>query len=399
MIFTRLTIVIVLVFRGFLNEIPGAAKMKKTYRLGVIGFAHMHVNGLIDAFDKLSNIEWIACADTVPDVPSISSESGTRQYSLKSAHEKTGIPKVYDDYREMLDKESLDIIIFCPENAKHGEVAEAIAARGIHMLTEKPMAATLSEALRMVRAAKANDVSLLVNWPTTWSPAVRKMKLVLDEGLIGNILEVKYRNGASMGPLAYGQEITDAEKGAEWWHQSEPGGGALLDYCCYGACLARWFIGESAVAAYGIKANLNSHYGDAEDNAIITVRFPGALAILEGSWTTWNVGIPTGPIVYGTKGTLVAGSRMNDDGRRVPVVEVYTSRGYGKPDEVLEGDPLPEGRDTLAREFIYHLETGELPHPTMEMMQNLEAMAILDAGIRSAASGKLELVNNVTWCI
>ena len=104
--------------------------MKKTYRLGVAGFAHMHVNGLIDAFDKLPNIEWVACADTVPDVPSISSERDTRQYNLKRAHEKTGIPKVYDDYREMLDKESFDIIIFCPENAKHGEVAEAIAARG-----------------------------------------------------------------------------------------------------------------------------------------------------------------------------------------------------------------------------------------------------------------------------
>ena len=65
----------------------------------------------------------------------------------------------------------------------------------------------------------------------------------------------------------------------------------------------------------------------------------------------------------------------------------------------LEGDPLPEGRETLAREFIHHLETGEPLHPTLEMMQNLEAMAILDAGIRSAASGKMELVNNITWCI
>ena len=77
----------------------------------------------------------------------------------------------------------------------------------------------------------------------------------------------------------------------------------------------------------------------------------------------------------------------------------HTSRGYGEPDDILEGASLPEERDSLAKEFIYHLETGEPPHPTMEMMQNLDAMAILDAGIRSADSGKLELVNNVTWCI
>jgi predicted dehydrogenase len=76
------------------------------------------------------------------------------------------------------------------------------------------------------------------------------------------------------------------------------------------------------------------------------------------------------------------------------VVEVYTTRGYslGKPDQVVEGEPLPKDRTTLAQEFIHHLETGEPLHPTLDMMQNLEVMAILDAGIRSAASGKLELV-------
>jgi len=374
--------------------------MSPTYRLGVIGFAHMHVNTLIDHFAELPNVEWVACADMVPAVPSISEEPSTRKANLKRARKQTGIPKVYEDYWEMLEKEAFDIIIFCPENARHGEVAEAIAAAGVHMLTEKPMAASLSEALRMVRAANAAGVELMINWPTTWSPAIRKMKDLLDQGVIGDVWEVKWRNGASMGPLAYGQQITGPEKGAEWWHQAAPGGGALLDYCCYGACLARWFIGEPAVATWGIKANMTSHYGDADDNAIITVRFPKALAILEGTWTTWNVGVPTGPIVYGTQGTLVASARMVED-KHVPVVELYTSRSHGliEPDQVLEGDPLPEGRETLAKEFIHHLETGEPLHSTLEMNFNLEAMAILDAGIRSAASGKMELVNDVAWCI
>lgn len=49
--------------------------------------------------------------------------------------------------------------------------------------------------------------------------------------------------------------------------------------------------------------------------------------------------------------------------------------------------------------MIHHLEAGDPPHETMEMVQNMEAMAILDAGIRSAASGKLELVNDATSCI
>jgi len=379
--------------------------MSKTYRVGAIGFAHMHINHLLDEFARLPNIEWVACADTVPAIPPLSSKPSTRAANLNYAQEVIGIPKVYEDYQALLDQEALDLVVFCPENARHGEVAAAIASKGIPMLTEKPMAASLAEALGMSRVAKANNVSLMVNWPSTWSPAIRKMKTLLDEGIIGQVWEIKWRNPGSMGPLAYNQGdnvLTDPEKGSEWWHQSAPGGGALLDYCCYGACLSRWFLGEPAVAAMGMKANLNSHYGDAEDNAVITVRFPKALAILEGTWTTWHPGVPAGPIAFGTQGTLVATTRADPDGGRPqPVVNVYTSRGYdpAKPDQVIPGDPFPEGRATLAEEFIYHLETGDPLHPTLDMSFNLEAMAILDAGIRSAASGQIELVNDATWCI
>ena len=144
--------------------------MSRTYRLGVLGFAHMHVNALMDRFAELPNVEWVACADTVPAVPTISEARSTRKANVRRAQEHTGIPKVYEDYREMLETEAFDIIIFCPENARHGEVAEAIAAAGAHMLTEKPMAASLSGALRMVRAASAAGVELMINWPTACRP-------------------------------------------------------------------------------------------------------------------------------------------------------------------------------------------------------------------------------------
>ena len=375
--------------------------MTKTYRLGALGFAHGHIFGLMNAFSKLPNVEWVACADTIPTVPT---NLGRGDKAISRAQEVSGgIPRIYEDYHEMLDKESFDIVIFCPENARHGEVAEAIAAKGAHMVTEKPMADTLSGALRMVRAAKANDVSLMVNWPTTWSPAIRKMKELIDQGVIGEIWEVKWRNGGSMGPLSYSKpEPPGSEKGTSWWHQNETGGGALLDYCCYGSCLSRWFIGEQAVSAMGISANLRSHYGNADDNAVITVQFPQALAILEGTWTSWNVGVPTGPIVYGSRGCMVATHKLGTGEAHPPaLIQVYTTRSHGliEPDEVFEGDSLPEGSATSAEEFIHHLETGEPLHPTLDMMQNFEIMAILDAGRRSTASGKVELINNATWCI
>lgn len=375
--------------------------MPRTYRLGVIGFAHMHVNGLIRSFAELPNVEWVACADTVPDVPELVEVRSSRAWNLRQAHEITGIPKVYSDYREMLAKEHFDFVIFCPENAKHGEVAEAIAAHGAHMLTEKPMAASLPEALRMVRAAQAHKVELFINWPSTWSPAVRKAKELLDQGVIGDLWQVKWRAG-SMGPMSHGStrpgpdgtpiEITDVEKGATWWYRAGTGGGALLDYCCYGACLARWYVGVPAVAAFGMMANFNSQYGSADDNAVITVRFPRAMAILEATWSCVDHAVPTGPILYGTTGTLVV---ERHGGQQT----VKIARGRGREPESVQGDPLPPGRQNIAQEIMHHLETGEPVHETLQASFNLDAQAILDAGIRSAASGKLELVNDARWCV
>ncbi len=375
--------------------------MPSKYRLGVIGFAHMHVNELIGRFADLANVEWIACADTVPSRPELVKGPSTRAWNLSHAREKIAIPKVYEDYREMLDKEKFDLVIFCPENSRHGEVAEAIAAHGAHLMTEKPMAASMPEALRMVRAAEANGVGLFINWPTTWSPAVRKAKELLDQGAIGTLWQVKWRGG-SLGPLSYrstheGTEgataaTSEAARGTTWWYRTEDGGGALLDYCCYGACLARWYAGEPADAALGMKANLTSHYGSADDNAFIAVRFPRTMAILEATWSCVDHGIPTGPILYGDRGTMVV---ERTGGQQV----VKLIEGKGAEPRLVPGDPLPEGRDTLAREIIHHLETGEPIHETMEAGFNLDAQAILDAGIRSASSGKLEVVSNRAWTI
>jgi predicted dehydrogenase len=94
-----------------------------------------------------------------------------------------------------------------------------------------------------------------------------------------------------------------------------------------------------------------------------------------------------GLVVLGTRGTLVFDSHGG---------QARLERGQG--DTVLfENPPLPAGREDIAHEMIHHLETGEPLHATLEMQFNLKAMAILDAGVRSAASGKLELVSSDVW--
>jgi predicted dehydrogenase len=360
----------------------------------------MHINTLMDQFRALPNVQWVACADPVPEVPELVEVKDSRAWNLRYAREAIGIPTVYADYREMLAKERCDLVLCCPENSRHSEVAEAVAASGAHILTEKPMAATEADALRMLRAARRHGVEVFVNWPNTWSPAVRMAKTLLDRGAIGALWQVKVRRG-SRGPWSHGStrpgptgqpvEMSEAEKGATWWYRAGTGGGALLDYCCYGAAQSRWFIGEPATAAFGLAANLGSAYGSVEDNAAMLVRFPTAMGILEGSWTSVDHGVAAGPILYGTTGTIVV------DGQ-APLHRVWIARGRDREIEPIEPEPFPGGRDTVAKEVFHHLETDEPVHETLRANFNLEVMGILDAGLRSVRSGQLELVHGDRWC-
>ena len=365
--------------------------MEKKYRIAAIGFAHSHIDGNLRSFAQCKDrVEFVACADVKPRVQSVNRERGTRIDELREAIELYGFKK-YDDYEKLLDENQIDIALVCSENAFHPVVMEKLLRKGIHVVVEKPLAASMEGALRIARASRETGAKVITNWPTAWSPAIRRAKAMVDAGEIGKLFKFCYRNSDSQGPLSYGQVITDTEKGLEWWHQADTGGGALLDYCCYGACMSSWFYGRAPVAAYGLKANFDSPYGSAEDYASITVRFPDAVALLEGSWTTVNGGVPNGPLLYGTKGTLV----VHQNGS----IEVYKKRHSEKPDDIITPEPLPSGRETLGKETLHHLDTGEPLFPLLDLPLNLTSMSILDTGIRSAQSGKMELINDGVWCI
>lgn len=368
------------------------------YRIGVIGFAHMHVNHLMKVFADHPRATLTAGADLRPLVSEVRDAPSTRNWNVQRGRE-LGLERVYPDYRTLLAEEELDLVICCAENARHGEVVEACAAKGLPVVLEKPMAATLSEALGMARAARAAGTALIVNWPVTWNGALRTAHRLVSDGAIGRILQVKWRGG-HLGPLGHGVShpsmkekggaLSGPERGRTWWHRREAGGGAMLDYCCYGSLVARLFAGEQATGVMGMRANLNSPWGDAEDNGAMLIRFPHALAICEASWTTIDHGVPPGPILYGTEGTLFVEGKTGD--AALQLIRRDDRRR-------IDPDPLPEGRTNIAQAWIAHVEEGEPLHHTLDLDFNLQVMAILDAGLRSAESGSLEPVQNEVWQI
>ena len=86
---------------------------------------------------------------------------------------ETGVENVYDSWQELLEKEELDIVQAAAENNAGADIVAAAAAKGAHVVSEKPMAARLSQADQMLAAAENAGTQLMVNWPTAWSPSTQ----------------------------------------------------------------------------------------------------------------------------------------------------------------------------------------------------------------------------------
>lgn len=363
----------------------------KTYKVGVIGFAHMHVLSLVKSFAEMEErVQFIGCFDPPPKVPTLSDQPSNRYQNMKDVMQMTGMPAMASIQAVLAEKP--DIMIVCTENARHAEICSRILLQGIHVLVEKPMAPTLQQALAMQRAARLGGAKLIVNWPSTWMPAVRTGHRLLKEGAIGKPFRFHYRNQSSKGPFAYGQSLSDLEKSVEWWHQDGPGGGATMDYCCYGSCLARWYLGQDPLSAYGLRANFDHQYASADDYGTITAKFPEAVAIVEGYWTLVHSGDANGPVVAGLEGTMVVDSMADE-------VRLFTKYHSKEPPQVVAADPLPQGRETIAKEVLHCLDTGDALHDTLDTQVNLGAMMMLDAGLRASKSGKEEMAGSVVYSI
>ena len=111
--------------------------MTKTYRVGVAALVHDHVWSELKRWQALPNAQLVAVGDV-------------NQELRDRAQREFGIPRVYVSWQEMVEQEELDIVQAASENNVAADIVDACAKRGIHVISEKPMSATLDQANRMV---------------------------------------------------------------------------------------------------------------------------------------------------------------------------------------------------------------------------------------------------------
>jgi predicted dehydrogenase len=336
--------------------------MPEKVRVGVLGMSHDHVWGNLKNLVESEDGELVAAADPNP--------------ALRNQFQQTfGSRQVFEDPAEMLDKLALDAVYVFGDNAGGVDLAVMAAERGLHIMIEKPMAATYAGAARMRGAARQAGVQLMINWPFIWMPALQHALRMVANGELGEIFQVNYRS-AHGGP----RELGCSPYFSEWLYDPKRNGaGALMDYCCYGAVLACTVLGlPSSVTA--VSGRLSKHDLPAEDNAVIIMQHPAAISVATASWTQSGHLTSYEPMFYGSQGTIVI---------RTGGHEMWLANSQNDGGVKLDiPDPAPEMRNS-ATYFLSHIRSGEPITGMCSPEVSLMAQQVLEAGIISAAEGNV----------
>lgn len=284
---------------------------------------------------------------------------------------------VYSDLAVMLDAVKPEAVCAFGSIFDHVAVVEACAPRQIHVMVEKPLAVSMAHAEKMAALARTNGIHLLTNYETTWyASTYEAYKMAVEGAALGPIRKVVVHDG-HFGPVEIG---CNAEFLAWLTDPVLNGGGAVVDFGCYGANLITWLMGGAEpLSVTAILQTLKPDvYPQVDDEATIILTYPRTQGIIQGSWN-WPVGRKDMEI-YGQHGYLVA-------------VDSRTMRVRDRQDSAEKTLTLPPAPARLSDPFNYMaavvrgVETVE-PGNLWSLENNLSVVKILDAARLSAREGR-----------
>ncbi|NWF93024.1 MAG: Gfo/Idh/MocA family oxidoreductase [Syntrophaceae bacterium] len=364
--------------------------MDSFFRVGIIGCGLIgNKRAKVIKDDRSSSLS--CCSDPVlSNAESLIKQFGDRQ------------TKLYQDWRAMLDREKLDLVVVATPNKYLKEITLEAAHRKIHILCEKPLGRNLVDSIEMVDAAARNKVFLKTGFNHRYHPAIRKAYTMVKEGAIGEIYYAKCTYGHGGRP---GYE-------KEWRASKEMcGGGELLDQGVHVVDLFRWVMGDFE-EAFG---TISIYYWnmEVEDNVFALFKTAeGKTASMHTSLTQWKnrftfeVYGEAGYLIveglggsYGTE-TLKIGKRRRVKTERVidegiTDIERPSAIGHeqnvqywgGAPDEEVIEFPGPDiSWEEEWKEFTAAIREGR--EPLGSGRDGLEANRMIEAAYRSARENR-----------
>lgn len=344
-------------------------------RIVGISFDHMHMGDLLRLVQDHPDAELAGIFD--PD-----------RSRMAGAIANFAIPedRVFTDFDACMTATQPDLAILCAATGDHASYTERLAAYGVHVLVEKPFAASVADARRMIAAMEPTGKLLAINWPLVWVASHVTAKRLLDQGVIGDLTEV-HSYGGNRGPLyhlADKVEVSPAEveaqKPGSWWYKTTSGGGSLLDYLGYGATLGTWY--RDGKAPIEVTSTIDLAPGIEVDQHSITVcRYDTGLSKMETRWGTftdpWTIQPQPacGFVLVGTEGTI----------QSLDYADHVTVQTRARPDpHPVPVDPLPAGRGDAIDYVLGCIARGDPVTGPLDPAVSLLGQRIVDTAARSA---------------
>lgn len=360
----RLALVLFCVGLLFSFSLIGAhAAEKRPVRLALVGLVHGHAGSFIRGLQAQSDVHLVGLVD--PD--EMLQARFAKTFSLDRS-------MFYSSLASLFEATPVDAVAVFTSTYDHVEVVEACVARGLPVMMEKPLAVSMEHARRMATASEKAGVPVIVNYETTWYPAHRALwELVREQKAIGEVRKIMVNDGHS-GPV----EIGCSQEFLSWL--TDPvlnGGGALMDFGCYGANLITWLVdGQRPTAVQAVTQQIKPHvYPNVDDEATILLTYPHFQGVIQASWN-WPFSRKDIE-VYGTKGYVIA-PRGNE-------IRVRT----GKEQESKQTPAALQAPYAGPISYFAAIVRKEIePSGLSSLENNLVVTEILDAARESARTGK-----------
>jgi 1,5-anhydro-D-fructose reductase (1,5-anhydro-D-mannitol-forming) len=257
--------------------------------------------------------EWVigAIRATGGEVVSLMSTSAERGAAYAR---ENGIARSVGSLDDLLADAQIDSVYISTTNELHRNQAIAAASAGKHILCEKPLAMTLSDAHAMVKAARDAGVVMATNHHLRNAASHRAMRDAIAAGRIGRPLSARVFHAVFLPPHLQGWRL----------EKPEAGGGVILDITVHDADTLRFVLGDNPVEAVALGQSAGMGRSGLEDGVMGVLRFrSGVIAQFHDAFTTKYAS--TGFEVHGTEGSLVARDVMTQ--RSVGTVTLHDASG------------------------------------------------------------------------
>ena len=278
--------------------------MEKKLKVGIIGCGGIANGKHMPSLKKVAECEMVAFCDIIVS----RAEEAAKKYGTPDA-------KVYEDYKELLKDETIDVVHVCTPNRSHSFITVDALEAGKHVMCEKPMAINSAEAKKMLDAAERTGKKLTIGYQSRFRDDSAYLKAAADAGDLGEIYYAKATALRRRAVPTWGVFLNEYEQG----------GGPLIDIGTHALDLTLWTMNnykpKYCVGTTFHKLNNDTQTGNAwgdwdpekftvEDSAFgFIVMENGATIVLESSWALNSLDVREAvTTLCGTK----AGADMND---------------------------------------------------------------------------------------